>query len=983
MVEFIQSVENSHDYVGSARPGNPAEVRVAGGEHGEDVAGMLAFNSVSGRQSKIRTHVEAADESGDGQQQWRSSSKRLEERRAKLGACFQIGDRRPCILAGTCSWSRNGMDGIWEAWATQDSSRTPCSSRNPRGRIFVKGRDGRGERFGISWFGGKPFEKTTSKSRSTRSQEEEVEERKRRAFKTPSRKRRRCQRKRKERVRRTTMLQLEQQQWLLRWFGAWFGMQRQSEKGSQMHEVSITRAPVFPVPEEGVNHFNVVGVLVMAGKSDQRQSVELGGASSSSRPAASGGEDHGDDQGREGGERENKPFDEKAMDMKDFMSVEEYTKNRKFLFVHHFAGLNDVLGKALLAAADVHGLKVEVISVDKEAKTGDLMSAEPYESHLQLAKEGKVDGYHSGWPCTTFSRLRWRHQVGMPQPVRSRTFPYGIPSNTGKQQEECDAGTIMLARSLNMAEEIEKSRGTKTIGGFYTLENPPWSELADHQSAWEMEETKAFIDKWHPMQVDFNTCFYEEDVALGQRHFKPQHFAGSLHGLRELEGGCRCGNARHDPIVGSVKSKASAEYPKALCAKYAELTMKHFKKLAQMEHLQLKVRFMEEHLAKMKRKAQQVGAEPVLSRAPWSPDKRPRLEERPTSTLASEWHGHHEVHEWRGGFGKHEALRASQAKKQDPKQQVYLGGMRHPARTIRTMAAAQSWGWKIQGAWNNFCEAHPKVMEVAEKYGSPECEIDENLVKEWNERLRDILKAKEPKVLLTDNKRYRSKLDGELLAAWIDRVQDPDVSIPKWIEEGVPLGIECPIETHGVFPPSDEVGPSLASEDATTAIIRGDLVNYVSVEDNKQHAVDELRRYEECRYLFRMKAEEAEVQFKKRTISKLGLILKEKEDGSLKKRIIIDMRRSKGNQKAHLPERLVLPRPLDAVEMIRDVFNTDDGRNYHPEKRWGSEFVLIDVTDAFMSFAVKEEEWGHCLSPAPQEGDEEADLVWYCTVVRF
>ena len=73
-------------------------------------------------------------------------------------------------------------------------------------------------------------------------------------------------------------------------------------------------------------------------------------------------------------------------------SIEDYRKSRKFVFIHHFAGKNDVLGKALLAAADVHGLKIEVISVDKEANSGNLMEAEPFESHLLMAKQGKVDG---------------------------------------------------------------------------------------------------------------------------------------------------------------------------------------------------------------------------------------------------------------------------------------------------------------------------------------------------------------------------------------------------------------------------------------------------------------------------------------------------------------------------------------------------------------------------------------------------------------
>ncbi len=100
------------------------------------------------------------------------------------------------------------------------------------------------------------------------------------------------------------------------------------------------------------------------------------------------------------------------------------------------------------------------------------------------------------------------------------------------------------------------------------------------------------------------------------------------------------------------------------------------------------------------------------------------------------------------------------------------------------------------------------------------------------------------------------------------------------------VGIEQKIECHGVFPPSGEHGPERESEEATTYLTRGDLLNYASVEDNKTHAKDELRRYEENGYMKRLTVEEANDRFKKRTLSKLGLILKEREDGSMKKRIV-------------------------------------------------------------------------------------------------
>ncbi len=56
---------------------------------------------------------------------------------------------------------------------------------------------------------------------------------------------------------------------------------------------------------------------------------------------------------------------------------------------------------------------------------------------------------------------------------------------------------------------------------------------------------------------------------------------------------------------------------------------------------------------------------------------------------------------------------------------------------------------------------------------------------------------------------------------------------------------------------------------------------------------------------------------------------------------------------------------MGAIQMVKDMSGTDRGEGWPPEARWGSEFVLIDVTDAFTSFAVRKEECGHCLSPSP------------------
>ena len=670
------------------------------------------------------------------------------------------------------------------------------------------------------------------------------------------------------------------------------------------------------------------------------------------------GQDHGGDGRDDHGDQRGDP-NEVNEDFVRVPSLEEYMENRVFTFIHHYSGSEDRLAEAIQKEAKRRGVRVKCISADI-SQGDDLLAPKPFEEHMKMAADGDVDGFHAGWPCTTFSRLRWRPSPGLPGPVRSKAFPNGFISNTASQQSECDRGTLFLARSLAMGQKVTESRGPGVGGAFYTFENPPPSGVEQHLSAWEMPEYLAFMERHHPRHVDFNTCCYEEDLEIGKRHFKPQRFAGNLHNLLSLKDVCRCGDAGHDPIVGSAKSKASAAYPRALASDYAVLAVSHFKAVGKFEHLKIKHTFMEEHLVKIREIAKAKGVD-LERKAKIKGIKRTYEGEEVDF-------GHSSVHDWRGGDGPNEALRSSKSKASDPNQAVYVGGMRHPARVVRTMATAQSLGVRIRAAWNFFVDKHLEVEEMAENYGGSTAALPSELVDEWKETLKRIVGAENSEdqtaVKLVSKFEYKSGLDAELVEGWIRKVNDPDWAIPIWIRQGVPLGIHSPIQCCGIFPPSEETSPELAAEDSASFLSRGELINYASVEQNKQLAEEEIDRYASKGYVAKIPKEEVGEMFQHTTVSKLALILKQREDGSVKKRIAIDLRRSLGNSKAVLPERLILPRPQDCVEMVRDQYAVSSkGQGEDPSELWGCEFILIDVTDAFMSFGVERKEWGHCLAP--------------------
>lgn len=240
-------------------------------------------------------------------------------------------------------------------------------------------------------------------------------------------------------------------------------------------------------------------------------------------------------------------------------------------------------------------------------------------------------------------------------------------------------------------------------------------------------------------------------------------------------------------------------------------------------------------------------------------------------------------------------------------------------------------------------------------------------MEEWASALKEIFGPPENMEKARDPMEYQTPMDTELVAAWVEASGDPETEVPKWLVQGAPLGIELPIHSCGIFPPAEKKEGNSVGE----AITQGELEkkgfkNYLSVESNKEDAEAELARYENLGYLRRLPKEEALRDFGGGTISKLGLVVKLKPDQTKKLRIVIDLRRSGGNAKSELPERLVLPRPLDAVQSLREQKRkkVEEGQG-----DCGAEFALIDISNAFTTLPLHSKELRHSLSPSTKEGE--------------
>ena len=174
------------------------------------------------------------------------------------------------------------------------------------------------------------------------------------------------------------------------------------------------------------------------------------------------------------------------------------------------------------------------------------------------------------------------------------------------------------------------------------------------------------------------------------------------------------------------------------------------------------------------------------------------------------------------------------------------------------------------------------------------------------------------------------------------------------------LGSPKEITSCGIFPATDT--------DDVSQLERWRLVdeepssNYKSVEEAVELSGAEVDRLIEKGHAVKYESWQDVIEaLGEVLVSKLACIVKTREDGTLKVRNVLDLRRSGYNDGVRLKERIVLPRVKDLVEDVCDLKRCAG----NSEECYG---MVADFEDAFHTLQVNPSEWRYLVARHPVKG---------------
>ena len=225
-------------------------------------------------------------------------------------------------------------------------------------------------------------------------------------------------------------------------------------------------------------------------------------------------------------------------------------------------------------------------------------------------------------------------------------------------------------------------------------------------------------------------------------------------------------------------------------------------------------------------------------------------------------------------------------------------------------------------------------------------------------------------------------MEQTLLAA-----KDPDAScLSEWIRDGFPLGIVHAIENTGVFPATQTVSAAIEESRIHGMLatdVDGTATNYSSFQESvaqAQELMDQLVQTGRADK-FETWQEVVETFGEQAKLTRLACLVKTKETGETKYRLVVDSRRSGVNGLMTVKEQVILPKISDIAQSIQYLAKLNEG--------WSDmllELVSVDFRDAFhmcplrpdeRQFVVAKDSYGwYHVSKVVQFGLSPGPLLW-------
>ena len=290
----------------------------------------------------------------------------------------------------------------------------------------------------------------------------------------------------------------------------------------------------------------------------------------------------------------------------------------------------------------------------------------------------------------------------------------------------------------------------------------------------------------------------------------------------------------------------------------------------------------------------------------------------------------------------------------DAEDRACNAGMRNPAAVCDRWPELISAMAEVRRALLQVCEDIPELRDLPLAVGdNPDVPPpSDDAIKEARRRVGVALGIPACDV---DAHHSAGKWRYNIVKAIQARCGDPDSPLVEWLKTGSPMGILHPITPGGLFPVCESPAEALTLEGLLWQKGNHPSFGIKDVDDGEPPGLALLREYYRKGFASRYTSlVEARAEHGDLVISPLGTITKTKADGSLKHRIIQDLRRGGANLLASHFERIVLPRPNDHGWDLFHLWLRLAEKTL--EKDAGVWSLIIDFKDAFMSTGTRKDE---------------------------